>query len=412
MPDPRLVVGLMSGTSLDGIDAALVRVTGSGTRTRFTLLEFAGYPFPRGLKRLLLKNSIPGTSRVDDIARLNVLLAGLYAEAVVKVARKAHIPLSQIALIGSHGQTIHHLPRPRRMFGRTIRATLQIGDPSAIAALTGITTVGEFRIADMALGGQGAPLVPYFDWLVFRSKTRNRLLLNIGGIANMTVLPRGCPADSVVAFDTGPGNMVVDSLMHEFYGKSLDHRGRTASSGIVSLELFNRMVRHPYLRLRPPKSTGREEFGTEYVEAIVRSTQKYDHEDIVATASQFTAFAVFDAYRRFVERKMKADEVIVSGGGARNRFFLEELRRYFGSVRIRVIDEFGIPADAKEAVCFAILAHETMSGNAANIPSVTGARKHVMLGKICPGGAGNFRRRPGRREPESNTKRSTKETPR
>jgi anhydro-N-acetylmuramic acid kinase len=311
-------------------------------------------------------------------------LADLYAEAVVKIVRKARLSLSRVALIGSHGQTLHHLPRGRRMFGRTVRATLQIGDPSAIAALTGIPTVGNFRVADMALGGQGAPLVPYFDWLVFRSRSRNRLLLNIGGIANLTVLPKGCPVDEVVAFDTGPGNMVVDSLMHEFYGKPFDHLGRTASSGIVSLDLFDRMVRHPYLRLRPPKSTGREEFGAEYVRKILRSTRKYDREDVIATASQFAAFAVFDAYRRFVERTMKADEVIVSGGGAQNRFLLEELRRYFGTVRIRVIDEFGIPAGAKEAVCFAVLANESVAGNPANLPSVTGARKRVVLGTISP----------------------------
>jgi len=384
MADARLIVGLMSGTSLDGIDAALLRVTGNGARTRFTLLEFAEYPFPRGLKSLLLKNSVPGTSRVDDIAHLNVLLASLYAEAVVKIVRRARLSLSRVALIGSHGQTLHHLPRGRRMFGRTVRATLQIGDPSAIAALTGIPTVGNFRVADMALGGQGAPLVPYFDWLVFRSRSRNRLLLNIGGIANLTVLPKGCRVEEVVAFDTGPGNMVVDSQMHEFYGKPFDHRGRTASSGIVSLDLFDRMVRHPYLRLRPPKSTGREEFGAEYVREILRWTRKYDREDVIATASQFAAFAVFDAYRRFVERTMKADEVIVSGGGAHNRFLLEELRRYFGTVRIRVIDEFGIPAGAKEAVCFAVLANESVAGNPANLPSVTGARKRVVLGTISP----------------------------
>lgn len=384
MAGARLIVGLMSGTSLDGIDAALLRVTGNGARTRFTLLQFAEYPFPRGLKSLLLKNSVPATSRVDDIAHLNVLLARLYAEAVTRIVRKARLSLSRVALIGSHGQTLHHLPRGRRMFGRTVCATLQIGDPSAIAALTGIPTVGNFRIADMALGGQGAPLVPYFDWLVFRSQSRNRLLLNIGGIANLTVLPKRCRVDEVVAFDTGPGNMVVDSLMHEFYGKPFDDRGRTASSGIVSLDLFDRMVRHPYLRLRPPKSTGREQFGAEYVREILRSARKYDREDVVATASQFAAYAVFDAYRRFVERTMKADEVIVSGGGAHNRFLLEELRRYFGTVRIRVIDEFGIPAGAKEAVCFAVLANESVAGNPANIPSVTGARKRVVLGTISP----------------------------
>jgi anhydro-N-acetylmuramic acid kinase len=280
------------------------------------------------------------------------------------------------------------------MFGRTIRATLQIGDPSAIAALTGITTVGDFRVADMAVGGQGAPLVPYFDWLVFRSKKMNRLLLNIGGIANITVLPRGCRVEEVAAFDTGPGNMVVDSLMHEFYGKAYDRNGRIASSGAVSLELFDRLVRHPYLRRRPPKSTGREEFGGEYMRDVLRSGKNYDREDVIATVSQFTAYAVHDGYRRFVEKKMEADEVIVSGGGARNRFFLEELQRYFSRARVRRVDEFGVSADAKEAVCFAILANEAVAGNAANIPAVTGARRRVVLGKICPGNRGDVERVP------------------
>jgi anhydro-N-acetylmuramic acid kinase len=383
MSTARLVVGLMSGTSLDGIDAAMVRVRGSGVQTRFEQLLYAEYPFPQGLRRLLLKNSIPESSRVDEIARLNFLLAELYSEAVKKLARRAGLSLSDIALIGSHGQTIQHLPRPRSLFGRKIRATFQIGDPSVIATLTGITTVGDFRVADIAAGGQGAPLVPYFDWLVFRSRKLNRLLLNLGGIANVTVLPKNCSPDGVFAFDTGPGNMVVDSLMHEFYGKSFDHGGRTAASGVVSLDLFGRMMRHPYLRVRPPKSTGREEFGDEYVQKLLRSAREYDREDIVATASQFTAFAVFDGYRRFVEKRMHTDEIIVSGGGARNRFFLDELQRYFTGVSIRKVDEFGITADAKEAICFAILANETIAGNTANLPAVTGAKKSVVLGKIC-----------------------------
>lgn len=390
MSSSHLVVGLMSGTSLDGIDAVLLRVQGSGVSTRFVQLAYAEYPFPRGLRSALLKNSNPETSRVDEITRLNVVLGELYADAVMRLARGAGISRGSIDLIGSHGQTIQHLPKPVRIFDRTVRGTLQIGDPSVIAALTGITTVGDFRIADMALGGQGAPLVPYFDWLVFRSRSRNRLLLNIGGIANITVLPRNCSAERVVAFDTGPGNMVVDSLMHEFYGKPYDQGGRVAARGAVSLDLFRAMVRHPYLRLSPPKSTGREEFGEEYMRELLRSAREYDREDIVATASQFTAYAVFDGYRRFVSRGMKADEVIVSGGGAHNRFFLDELRRYFTRSAIRCIDEFGISSDAKEAICFAILAHETMAGNTANLPRVTGAKKRVVLGKICPA-AGRWR---------------------
>jgi anhydro-N-acetylmuramic acid kinase len=383
MKRSRLVVGLMSGTSLDGIDAVLLRVSGAGPGTTFEQLAFVERPYPAGLRRLILKNSTPETSRVDDIARLNFLLAGLYADAVRALARKGHVKLADIALIGSHGQTIQHLPKPYTMFGRKIRATLQIGDPSVLAALTGICSVGDFRVGDLAVGGQGAPLVPYFDWLVFRSTTKNRLLLNIGGIANITVLPKNCTADEVVAFDTGPGNMVVDSLMHEFYGKPFDDRGNTAASGAVSLELFSRMMRHPYLKTRPPKSTGREEFGKEFVRELLKHTRGYDREDVVATASQFTAYAVYDGYRKFVGGKMKVDEVIVSGGGSKNRFFLDELCRYFGGTRIRQADEFGVSAEAKEATCFAVLAHETAAGHPTNLPRVTGAKRKVVLGKVC-----------------------------
>lgn len=380
---PLTIVGLMSGTSLDGIDAVLVRVRGNGLTTHFQQLAYTEFPFPAGLRALLLKNSIPGTSRVDEIARLNFLLAELYAGAVAKLVRRAGISMRKVDLIGSHGQTIQHLPRPKKMFGKTIRATLQIGDPSVLAAITGIPTIGDFRVADMAVGGQGAPLVPYFDWLVFRSKKYHRLLLNIGGIANITVLPKNCAPEDVVAFDTGPGNMVVDSLMHEFFGKPFDHDGKTALSGAVSLDLFGRIVKHPYLRRRPPKSTGREEFGEGFVIDLLHLARGFDREDIVATASQFTAFAIYDGYKRFVQKDMMVDEVIVSGGGARNRFFLDELRRYFVGARVRLIDEFGISADAKEALCFAILANESFAGNPGNLPSVTGAERRVILGKIC-----------------------------
>ena len=379
----KLVVGLMSGTSLDGVDAVLLRVTGKGMTTTFKQLAFVQHPFPRGLRKLLLKNSAPETSRVDDIARLNFFLAELYAEAVKKVTRRGKVKMSQVALIGSHGQTIQHLPKPHKMLGRIIRSTLQIGDPSVVATMTGIPTVGDFRVADIALGGQGAPLVPYFDWLVFRSKKKNRIMLNIGGIANMTVLPKNCPAERVYAFDTGPGNMIVDALMHEFYGKRYDRNGKTSAKGMVSLELLYRMSKHPYLKMRPPKSTGREEFGREYVNEFLRYAKRHDRRDIIATAAQFTVYAVYDAYKRFVESYMKVDEVIVSGGGAKNQYIVGELRRYFGSQKVRLIDEFGISSDAKEAICFAILANETMAGNPTNLPGVTGAKKKVVLGKIC-----------------------------
>jgi anhydro-N-acetylmuramic acid kinase len=383
MVSSKLIVGLMSGTSLDGIDAVLLRVWGSGVQTKFKQLAFVHRSFPQGLQRLLLKSSDPATSRVDDIARLNMLLAQLYADAVRAVARRGRVELSQIGLIGSHGQTIQHLPNPVRLFRKTVRATFQIGDPSALVALTGIPTVGDFRVADMAVSGQGAPLVPYFDWLVFRSKTKNRLLLNIGGIANVTVLSKNCSIDRVRAFDTGPGNMVIDGLMQNLYGKPFDRDGKIARKSMIVLDLFRWMKSRPYLRRSPPKSTGREMFGETFVNEILKRGKRYEREDIIATVSAFTPFAVHDACKRFVEKQMTVDDVIVSGGGAHNTFFIDELRRYFGRNSVRLIDEFGIPTSAKEAICFAILANETMAGHPTNIPGVTGARRAVVLGKIC-----------------------------
>ena len=368
----KLIVGLMSGTSLDGIDAVLLRVWGCGAATRFEQLAYLERPFPPKIRALLLLNSVPETSRVDELARLNMLLAHLYADAVRAVARKAGVALRHIDLIGSHGQTIHHLPRPVRMAGTLVRATLQIGDPSALATLTGIPTVGNFRIADMAAGGEGAPLVPYFDWLMFRSRTRNRILLNIGGIANITALPKGCAVQDVVAFDTGPGNMVVDGLMKRFYGRRFDRDGMVASRGTVIPVLLAVLSRHPYLRRKPPKSTGRELFGEDLLKSILKHRLGKSPADVVHTAALLTPLAVYDAYTRFVKRRMKVDEIIVSGGGARNGFFLESLRELFGGARVVTAPEMGMNADAKEAICFAVLANETIAGNPANLPAVTG----------------------------------------
>jgi anhydro-N-acetylmuramic acid kinase len=387
----KLIAGLMSGTSLDGIDAVLLRVWGSGAATRFEQLAYLERPFPAKIRALLLLNSVPETSRVDDLARLNMLLAHLYADAVRAVARKAGVALRHIDLIGSHGQTVHHLPRPVRMAGTLVRATLQIGDPSALATLTGIPTVGNFRIADMAAGGEGAPLVPYFDWLVFRSRTRNRILLNIGGIANITALPEGCAVQDVVAFDTGPGNMVVDGLMKRFYGRRFDRDGLVASRGTVIPALLALLSRHPYLRRKPPKSTGRELFGEEFLKSILKHSRGKSHQDVIHTAALLTPLAVYDAYTRFVKRRMKVDEIIVSGGGARNGFFLESLRELFGGVRVVTAPEMGMNADAKEAICFAILANETIAGNPANLPAVTGASRPVVLGTVSfPAGRGKM----------------------
>jgi anhydro-N-acetylmuramic acid kinase len=267
--------------------------------------------------------------------------------------------------------------------GTRVRATLQIGDPSVVATLTGITTVGNFRPADMAVGGQGAPLIPYFDWLVFRSRTRDRVLLNLGGIANITALPRNCPPEHVIAFDTGPGNMVVDALMRLLYNRGMDSDGRTGDRGMIVHDLLAWMKRHSYLRRRPPKSTGREEFGEEFTGELMARGRRYDRADLVATAAEFTAWSVYDACARFVRRGAMPDELIVSGGGARNVAIMAGLRRRFGGGVVRPIEDYGIAHDAKEAVCFAVLANETVHRRPANLPSVTGARRRVILGVVC-----------------------------
>jgi anhydro-N-acetylmuramic acid kinase len=379
----KLIVGLMSGTSADGIDAALIRVRGSGTTTRLQQLAFGSYKYPRGFRDLVLSNSLPGSGSVDLLCEVNVLIAHFFADAVKKVVREAHIPLSSVDLIGSHGQTVHHLPVAKRSFGTVTRSTLQIGDPSTIAQLTGIITVGDFRMADMAAGGQGAPLVPYFDYIMFRSKTRNRLLLNIGGIANVTALPKNCSIADVMAFDTGPGNMIVDALMSRWYGQRFDRGGRTALSGELLPELLLSLGSDPYFTKKPPKSTGRELFGASFLTQIERLTRTKKRVDLLATATELTPFTVFDQYNRYIAPRMKPDEVLVSGGGAHNRAMMEALRDYFRPTPVLPTESAGFSSDAKEAVCFAILANETISENTANIPQVSGARKPVILGKIC-----------------------------
>jgi anhydro-N-acetylmuramic acid kinase len=379
----KVVIGLMSGTSVDGIDAAVVRITGSGIAIRFKILAFETFRFPKGLRDLVLANSLPGKGSVDLIARLNILYAHLFAAAAKRITRKAGLSLQQIDLIGSHGQTVQHLPAPERMFGYPIRATLQIGDPSTIAKLTGVPTVGDFRTADMAVGGQGAPLVPYVDFLLFRSSTQNRILLNLGGIANFTILPRNCSVEDVTAFDTGPANMVIDALMLRYYGRRSDWGGEIALRGRVRQDLMAWMMTHPYLSRRPPKSTGREMFGKSFVDEIVRRARGIHRRDVIATVTEFTALSVFDQYTRFVARQMVPDEIFVSGGGAHNRAIMRGLQRYFDPAKVRSIEEIGFSSDAKEAVCFAVLANETVMENPANVPNVTGARRHVILGKIC-----------------------------
>ena len=379
----RLVIGLMSGTSVDGIDASIAEIEGSGTGMRMRQIDFITVPFPEGFKELVLRNSQTGTSDVADIARLNFLIAQLYADTVRRLCSHAGVKTRDVDLIGSHGQTIHHLPRPERMFGKDVSATLQIGDPSVLAKLTGILTVGDFRVGDIALGGQGAPLVPYFDYILFRSDEKSRALLNIGGISNITYLPKGCGTRDVLAFDTGPGNMIVDRLMKKMFNKDFDEGGAIAIAGTIQGDMIDWLMTDTFVRMAPPKSTGRERYGDPFVTSLLEKYGGRRIEDIIATVSEFTAVSVYTNYLLFLKTKGGIDELFVSGGGAHNRHMLDSLKNHFSGVSVAAAEDIGISADAKEALCFAVLANELISGNPANLPSVTGASRGTLLGKIC-----------------------------
>lgn len=381
------VIGIMSGTSVDAVDLALTEISGNGCDTQVKLRAYLEYPFPKEIRQLILRNSSVNTARIDDICRLNFLIPRLYCEGIRELCRQSGISLEEVDLIGSHGQTIHHLPSAEDISGFDTRSTLQIGDPMVIAKLTGAVTVGDFRTGDIAAGGQGAPLVPYFDYMVFRSMTKNRALLNIGGISNITLLKKRGTPEQVRAFDTGPGNMMIDILVKKYFGKEYDENGSIALSGSIDNDLLRSMIKKDnYIEQKPPKSTGREYYGEGFLDDVLHRehTASPEPRTVIATAAEFTAYAVYRNYEKFIMPGTQIDELIVSGGGARNRFLMERLKSYFGGgVNIYPADHLGIPSDAKEAVCFACLANETISGNPANVPQVTGANRATILGKIC-----------------------------
>lgn len=374
------IAGVMSGTSLDGIDVAVVDI---GGRARISVVTHGTVSYPQRVGAAILAVSNAET-HVGNISRLQTLLGELYAKAVVAVCRRNGVPLDSLDLVGCHGQTIFHEGGGARFLGQRVASTLQIGDGSVIAERLGVPVVSDFRTRDLAAGGQGAPLVPYVDYLLYRHRRLGRVALNIGGIANITAIPAGAGPESVIAFDTGPGNMVVDALaVHHSGGKlRFDRGGKIAARGRVSGPLLAQLLHDPYLRRRPPKTAGREQYGRELVDRLL--AKGLPLEDLVATATALTALAVAAGIHRFVQPHMKVDEVVASGGGVRNPQMMAYLAAYLPGVRIRTSDEFGIDSDAKEAIAFAILAHETWRRRPSNLPAATGARRPVILGKISP----------------------------
>lgn len=381
----KLALGLMSGTSLDGIDIALVSIKNSGTKTSVKELGFQTFSFPKKLKAMIHSNAETNGGNVTDICMLNFMIARVYADKVNLFLKKLNIVPKDIDFIGSHGQTIHHLPLKKTLFGINTSSTLQIGDPSVLAKLTGILTIGDFRVADVAFDGQGAPLVPYFDYLLYRSDKKNRALLNIGGISNITALPKAANPSDIIAFDCGPGNMLIDATANKYFNKSFDINGKFASKGSINFELINDFLKKDiFVKKTPPKSSGREYYGKYFLQNFEKQISRLNKFDLIATMTYYTAVAIFNNYKSFISNKFLIDELFVSGGGAFNNTLMNNLQSLFGkNISIKTTDAIGISVESKEAVCFAVLANETLCGNPSNVISVTGAKKETILGKIC-----------------------------
>ena len=384
----RLVVGMMSGTSVDGVDAALTEISHSADAPRVRLLAFENTPYPQAVREKIFALFRPETATVDKIGYMNFLLGELYAQAALSVIAKAGLKPEDVDLIGSHGQTIWHEPQAQSPDGLPVRYTVQIGEGSVTAERTGIPTVSDFRVADMAAGGQGAPLVPFSEYLLYRREKETILLQNIGGIGNMTVLPAGASASEVRAFDTGPGNMLIDAAISALTGgeRAFDEGGAMAARGHVCEALLAWLKEDGYYAQQPPKTTGRERFGTQYLRRVLdwRGENPVSDEDLVATLTELTAWSIVDAYERFVLPAHPATEMIVGGGGGYNKTLLACLARRFAphGVAVRTQEDLGLNSDAKEAVAFALMADCCVRGEANALPGVTGAKRAAVMGKV------------------------------
>ncbi len=380
------IAGIMSGTSLDGIDVAIIDITGSGFKAKINVLTSHSVPYPRQIREALLAVSNTST-QTGDISRLNFLLGELYVEALEETAERAQIPLNTIKLIGCHGQTIFHEGQGAQYLGKKVASTFQIGESSVISERTGIDVISNFRERDVAAGGKGAPLVPYLDYLLIRHRGRGRVAVNIGGIANLTAIPPNTSTDRVIAFDTGPGNMVIDQLVSRITqgGQTYDRDGAIAASGQVDPKLLAKLLRDKYFRAKPPKTAGREQYGAEFVSKLLDT--ELSSEDLIATATALTAESIAAGVRNFVTPEMRVDEVFVSGGGTHNPTLMRMLAKAMNPIPVKESSEVGLDVDAKEAIAFAVMAYETAHQRPSNVPMATGARRSVVLGKLTPNGS-------------------------
>lgn len=374
-----LAVGLMSGTSLDGIDAVLCEIEGYGSDTKIIQKEFIVYPMPLQIKDKI-KTCCNGTNvGTDLICSLNFELGELFAEAAQAVCEKGGITTQSLSFIASHGQTIYHIPRKTEKFHAS---TLQIGESAVIAQKCGCTVISNFRTKDMAAGGEGAPLVPFSEYILYRQKEHGVALQNIGGIGNVTVLPKACSLDDVYAFDTGAGNMVIDEAMLQLFNKTYDKGGEIAFSGTVIEKLKEELMQHPYVKMKPPKTTGRELFGSDFTNKLLKKYQDEKPEDLITTFTWFTAWSIAENYRTFIIPKDDITELIVGGGGAYNQALIQFIQKELPEIKVVTQEDKGYSSDAKEAIAFVILGNETLHHQCSNVPKATGAKQKVILGNI------------------------------
>ena len=384
-----VVAGVMSGTSADGVDVAICRLSPADAGPRIKVLGQHSMRYPPKLRKAVLAAMDAKSTSTAELARLNWRLGEVYAEAVDAAARETGV---RPQLIACHGQTIYHQGAATNYLGAPVRCTWQTGEAAVIAERMRVPVVNDFRPSDMAAGGQAAPLVPMFDFCIFRNAKKSRVLLNLGGIANVTVLPAACRAEDVLAFDTGPANMVIDACMEQLLGRGYDRKGATAARGRVLEDVVTRLMRAQYFSAPPPKSCGREEYGEAFVQQFIAACKRESarKEDVIATATALSARTIADAYARFCKPQIERlapktrVELIAAGGGVRNATLMRILKEQLepSGVQVRSIEETGLDAGAKEAAAFALLGWLTWHGLPGNLPSATGARRAVILGKI------------------------------
>jgi anhydro-N-acetylmuramic acid kinase len=377
-----IVAGVMSGTSADGVDVAFVRLRGLGSYLHLELLGHHHLDYPKPLRQAVLAAMNANKTSVAELSRLNFRLGEFYADAVLLAQKKTRTRL--LDLVGCHGQTIYHQGEAAPYLGKKLSCTWQTGEGSVVAARLGVPVVSDFRPADMAAGGKGAPLVPFLDYAIFRDKDIGRIVQNVGGIANLTAISAGARPAEIMAFDTGPGNMVIDQLMQKLFNQPYDKNGAVARKGAVIETVLEEALRAPFFRQKPPKTAGREEFGREYVQAFLRRCGRASKPDIIATATALSARSIAAAVERFVLPEGEYRQFVVSGGGTKNETLMKVLKEKMAAMglRLRHTDDYGVPSQAKEAVAFALLAYQTWHRQPGNVPSATGAEKPVVLGKI------------------------------